>query len=61
MVPHNPGLVPSHHERPGMLQWISINYEGVALMEKHSIVQLSNVISLQVLLVVTAYYFALHT
>ena len=31
-----------------MLQWISINYVGVALMEP--IVQLSNVTSLQVLL-----------
>ena len=51
--PHHQGLVLSHHERPGMLQWISINYEGVALMEKHSFAQLSYVISLQVLLVIT--------
>ena len=35
-------------QKTTMLQWISINYEGVALMEP--IVQLSNVTSLQVLL-----------
>ena len=61
MVLHHSGLVPSHHERPGMLQWISINYEGVALMEEHSIVSLSNVISLQVLLDIAAYHLCLHT
>ena len=35
-------------QKTTMLQWISINYVGVALIEP--IVQLSNVISLQVLL-----------
>ena len=38
-----------------------VDFQGVALMEKYSIVQLSNVISLQVLLVITAYHLCLHT
>ena len=33
MALHHSDIVPSHHERPGIPEWISINHVGVALME----------------------------
>ena len=48
MVLHYSDLVPSHHEKPGYSSGFPLTYVGVALMEP--IVQLSNAISLLVLL-----------